>query len=327
MSDIEDEIEARRQAMSFLEDDTEELVGDRRRAGIKDRYDGDEAIITHDALEEAEQLAHRYGPSSTLSHKVAVRNKQWQEQDERAPYVRTNPASVLQGTLGGQQLITVSGINVLEGEPPGNVSRLIQVCNWGGDDAETIPITVTAAPVQQIVNFPAGTFILAPKPFAVVQFGTRGFLVKAEVDIGTGTQFTVSGSSITVQVGFEWDFGIVVPPGTEVAAQMKLAGMLSFRAIERTAPLTRTKYGITGNSVPAIFPVPPFAKRFTVWRPDPTIPQVVTMRNDLGVSYLVNLPANDNGTEITLATDITEVRVTQGPASAGTISVIFELEI
>jgi hypothetical protein len=110
---------------------------------------------------------------------------------------------------------------------------------------------------------------------------------------------------------------------------MILAGMLSFMPVVRTAPLTRTRYAVTGNSVPANIPVPAFAKSFTVWRPDPTIPLTITMLDGNGFFYVVNLAANEYRAvmPIMLATNITTVRLLQVPPSAGTIHVIFELAL
>jgi hypothetical protein len=166
--------------------------------------------------------------------------------DQQAPFARNNPPSVLKGTIGGQQVVrSDDGI-------------ALQVANWPGDDPETIPVSFTFAPVEQLSQ---NGFELATRaiPFGIIQFGTRGMMVKAEVDIGTGCQGTLTASAVTLQVALER----FVPgnPALETAGIMKLAGMLSFNTVVRTAPLTRTKYCedfVVGFG--AVIPVPPFAK-------------------------------------------------------------------
>ncbi len=93
-------------------------------------------------------------------------------------------------------------------------------------------------------------------PFARVVWGTRGFLGTADVDIGTGCQFTVSASQIRVEVGLD---NIGIAGGT-----MNLSGMLSFRSIMRTSPLTRTL--VQAVTTDDIYPIPPFSKRVWVYR-------------------------------------------------------------
>lgn len=227
------------------------------------RYDGDgqyllpsereelegEGVFAQDDLEMADEVARNMYAADSLTQKAAFRNLKHETLNDQAPFVRIVPPSVLKGTLGGQQQVA-QGQNA-------------QVALWGGEDAETTAVSVVFAPVQQIASAPDSGSPYDPFfPYGIVQFGTRGFLVKAEVDIGLGVQFTVPASMVSLQVALEpQPAGSVRPVGS-----MKLAGMLSFLPVTHTPNLTRTLSGSPVNGNPDVLYIPPFSRNFVLLR-------------------------------------------------------------
>lgn len=238
------DIMKRRNALMLLGDQGEEPV-----------YEED-AGFPQDDFDRAVQTANRFpGDVSGLLGKSSIRSQKWQALVETAPFSRPQPPTALKGTLGGQQLITsepsrlIANSNILAGPP-------IQLVNWAGDDdAETVPITVTIAPVQQ----PSDKTQPYPlRPYAIVTFGTRGFSPQAEVDINTGCEFTVSGSAITVQAALELPFG-GLPAG--VIENQTLLAMLSYYPIVKANSATRTRYiDNADTSAQNTIIIPPFSK-------------------------------------------------------------------
>lgn len=300
MSTLEDEIEERKNALMELDSGEEyedELVGE--------VDDAEQEVFGEEDIDRADRMAR--GTGDSLAQKSMLRQDKWSDLNEIADFTRIVPASVLQGTIGGQQQVQ------------GNANQ--QLANWAGDDAETVPITVTFAPVQQIgtVTTPAGL-----RPYGIIQFGTRGFSVKAEVDIGTGVQFTVSGSAMTLQAAL--DTSDAVKP-----ASMLIAGMLSFYPVVRTAPLYRTKY-IDDLSVATDIVVPPFAKNVVIWRETPAA-TAITLEFFTSVTggsaiYSYTLAAGAFQLDpVPLAGDITKIRVTRTAGAGALARCIFELSL
>lgn len=283
----------------------------------------------NDDTDLAQQIKDAYPAADDLVHKSMLRAKKHASINAAAPFTTTNPVSILTGTLGGQlQVFTgpVVGGVVTRGSPA-------QTANWIGEDAETHPLTVTLAPVQQVdtgIVLPFGT-----RPFGIIQFGTRGMMVKAEVDIGTGCQFTVSGSSITVQVCL--DGGGSAVPGEQ--ASMILAGMVSaFYPIFRTTPITRTVYldPLPSGSVTVNVSVPPFAKKVSIWRANPTLAPIGLTFFDanFNIRYTYSLPIDSgNGftgymfNSIPLDSSIVTIAVENSGAFDANASLIFELSL
>jgi hypothetical protein len=210
----------------------------------------DEEILqaSGDELDFAETIARINPVADQLQHFANMRNLKQAMNNAKAPAVSTNPASVLHGSLGNQVSVTTG--------------QRVQVVNWNGDDSETTDLTVTLFPISRVsdVTQPIGI-----RAFGIVQFGTRGSLATVEVDIGKGCQFTVSGSSITVQVAL--DTISVLPP--TITDTVFLSGMLSFKPILRTQQITRTLYAdLTGSF--GTFQVPNFAKSVSLWKEDYT---------------------------------------------------------
>lgn len=232
----------RRRDRALLEaDDEDEAVG---------QEDGHE-IFGEDDLDRANRILSSH--SDQLVAKSRLRQQDFDDASGVAKYVRIQPPSSLGRALGNQQVV--------------NSGQLIQTVAWTGPDNETVPITVTAWPVAQLAQVGSSTFP-GPgpehhwRPYAVAQFGTRGFSVKLEVDIGLGTQFTVSGSSMTLQLGMTPQPGVGGEPNVPTAA-MKLAGMISFLPVVRTAPLYRTRWVgdfVLSAALTYLIPIPAAAK-------------------------------------------------------------------
>lgn len=325
--DDEDEMIARRRAsLALLGDEGEQNLDDalpaRRQRGGRDEviHDIEEPLRTvapqvveemseafGDEIDRAESVAQRMRTSDQLAFKAALRDDKWRELREIAPFVRPNPSSILRGTFGGQQEVS-SG-------------KTEQVALWQGDDPETLPISVTLAPVEQVVTV---TAIGAPpsfRPFGIVQFGTRGFMVKAEVDIGKGCQFTVSASAVSLQVAMD-PVARVSGVAVQVPGTMKLTGMLSCYPIERSMVITRTRY-VDDPAAQSNFVVPPFAKELTFLR-DETIPVVINFKDALGaVIYSTVMPAGTTRTTL-LSPDIALIDVVAGGGVTGRL--VFGLE-
>lgn len=174
----------------------------------------------------------------------------------QAPLVSTNPPSAITSLLGGQATLSPPPI----GEGP----ALIEVARWNGADHESENVIITLGPAQVAAPIQGSSVVdLQSKPFARLQWGTRGFALSADIDIGNGQQFTIGASYVSLAVGMEplvpiAGGGVRVPTGVP----QKLTGMLSFGHIERHGvALTRT---LQDNNVPGasdiIFRCPPFAK-------------------------------------------------------------------
>lgn len=308
----------RERALEVLESDDE---NDDVSIGMEEA-DVENEIFGHDDLDHAEHIEHLYRHADSLTRKAALRQHKWAGMADVAKFVRINPASVLHGTLGGQQ-------DVLSGQQ-------IQVCNWSGEDAEATPVTITLAPVQQVTPFTGGTQVI--RPYGIIQFGSRGMSVKAEVDILKGCQLTVSASSVLVQVAMAPELGTSGP------ASMKLAGMLSFFPCVRTAPVTRTRFiGIVGDATTYIaaggtaqVDIPPFAKNVSIWRQSfgmlaPTLAgvQLDFQGADTLVEYFYTLAAGAFQMEpIPLSDDIVTIIVTnQSMTDPMVARLIFELSL
>jgi hypothetical protein len=201
-----------------------------------------------DKLEAADWISRKHDNADGLVQKVKLREHGWRGLSDVAKFTRINPPSVMQGTLGGYQVVRSDAVSP------------IQVANWGGEDEETIPITVTFAPVEQILLAVLGSAGAAP--YGVIQWGTRASLAKAVVDIGKGMQLTINASYCTLQVGVDSvdNTGVI----TNNPVSMKLMGMLSFYPCVRTAPVTRTVYLSFAGGTSAAVDVPAFAKNVIV---------------------------------------------------------------
>lgn len=167
-----------------------------------------------------------------------------------APWMRTNPLSVVSAIIGGQA--------VPNGQQFEAATQPVQLCSWNGEDPDTKNVIVNIAAVTlKQADGAAGFF----ESYGIVQFGTRGFLNTVEVDVGQ--QFVVGASTVIVQVK-----AFLAPQTLDSILPPTFVGMLSFGNTNRTAPLTRTKYIDTAvpGGTPVIVTVPPYAKNVVVWR-------------------------------------------------------------
>lgn len=210
-----------------------------------------------DELDLAETVARENPTADQLQHFANLRSAKHAKLNEEAPFIRNTPPSILNGSLGNQANVYLGNVGagvtgtLLRGE-------LIQVANWTGDDAETLPITVTLGRVNK--TLPAkGTVYATRAPFAVLQWGTRGSLLSAEIDIALGCQLTLAASMITVQVGVE---GFIATPST-AEEPIILSGMLSVHPIVRTDPITRTIIAVASGGVTSRL-IPVFAKSLVI---------------------------------------------------------------
>jgi hypothetical protein len=250
----------------IVQEAAEEVVGEAAaQAGEEEVFGGED---------ELDRAARIMSHSDQLVAKARIRHEDWKSKDTIANFVRINPTSVLKGVLGNQVQVT-SGQQIKE------------VCRWAGDDAETVPVTILVAPVQQqLFSGPTST----SRPFAIITWGSKGFSVKAKVDIGQGFQLTLNASSVVVQVGLEASTKFPTP------ISQFFTGMLSFYPPTRVLPVTCTVYiddlvggGVVGQSVL----VPAFAKNVIAWREDESKSLTLDFQDsNTHDTYIHTIPAN-----------------------------------
>lgn len=234
--------------------------------------EGEERVFQGDKLEQADFIAQKFNNADGLVQKVELRNHGWKGLADVAKFARINPPSVMQGVLGGYQIVNSTDV------------APIQTVNWGGEDEETLPVTVTGFPVEQIAN--AATFGNgAASPYMILKWGTRAALAQAEIDIGKGMQLTVNASYVTAQVGVRRVLGVT---GTMT---MKLGAMLSFYPCVRTAPVTCTQ--VLDSTVSTTYAIPAFAKnfRFLVNDPPPATVEVAVLASNTNSLYTTTFTA------------------------------------
>lgn len=243
-----------------------------------------------------------------LAAAVIHRNQTQQILGNQAPFVRDTPASAAKSILGNTAV-------AISGQQP------IAVARWTADsDIETQPVTVTVVPVEQQFT-PLGSAVAGTaqyRPYSRITFGTAGYSTRAEVDVGLGRQFTISGSMVQVEVALEAQTN--TPPD---AVQMQIAGWLSFKTIVRTAPLTRTKYlgstvGIGTLKSATFVDIPACAQNVTLWREASSVAVTLFFMDAAGqLAYSYALSASAFMTDaIPLSGDIVQI----GLSPSGTIS-------
>lgn len=187
------------------------------------------------------------------------------------------------------------------------------VAYWtADDDAESRCVGVTFAMLPVSPYFGA----YEVKPFGVVQFGTRGLLALAEVDIGVGCRFSVEASQVILQVCQD-------PIGSGGnASTLTLSGMLSFGSVSRPTPMTRTVYieNLLSGTTTAGIPIKPFAKSVSFWRAPVASDVTIEFHNSsLGLLYSYVLAANTIMADpIPLANDVTQIII--NASGAGNIT-------
>lgn len=269
-----------------------------------------------DEIERASRIMHR--TSDQLVAKAAMRDADKSVATDEAKYVRVQPPSSYGRALGNQQLV--------------KTGQLIDVARWAGPDNETVPITITAAAVTQLGAFFEKVAFVSPRfwrPFGVIKWGTRGFMVEAEFDIGTGVEFTINGSSAVLQLGMPDDPRAAGDPA-DFSVSMQLSGMLSFLPCVRTTPNTRTRFidNEAGDPGPYIVTVPPFSRSVSVWRLATTQAILVSFLDADGFGlYSMSFASGAFNTDpIPLSDDVVFVEITNtGGGAIASARLIFNL--
>lgn len=272
-----------------------------------------------DELDIADTLRQQMPTSDSLAWLAALKHKKHDQLNEAAPFVRIAPPSVLRGTLG-QTVTCWTGDDLLPNQLPEQ-----QVALWQGEDSESQPITVSLSPVTAVDRRDfTGAIPALFRPYAIIQFGTRGMSVNFVCDIMPGTQFTVCGSNVSVQVG-------LLATAGQPAGSMDLAGMLSFGATHRMpVPVTRTLY-VPASAGGAAFSaaIPNFAKKVTLFKQVAANNMLVVLVDSQGVSRGgVNIPAGTtfNTVPIPISGQIASITVIENAAGAyDACDLIFEL--
>ena len=221
-----------------------------------------------------------------------------------APPANTNPPSSITAILGGQAQVSAN-------QPP------IEVARWVGDDTEATNVTINVGPVSPQNTFANTNY--SYRNYARVQFGTRGFLLPVEVDLGQGCQFTVSGSMVTVALAVDPN------PNATFNQSAQLVGMMSFRQANRTAPITRTRYIdlLTGSEDVL---VPPFAKRVTFYVINITANATFDfLDSQSNVAGIYTLAAGTQSATLVLPGDCVAVQVNVSAQSS--VRMVFELAL
>jgi hypothetical protein len=222
--------------------------------GVKSQIvDGNHAPDDFDEMVARREQAMIEGGHDDLAREAILMGDNHAALTAAAPFTRDNPTSATNTPLGNRVNIAINDLK--------------EVARWVGDDAETTPVTVSAGIVQQNPNLTfGGVFFGQLRPFARVQWGTRGYLLTADIDLGTGFQFTICASTVILQLGMN------AAAGTTTGFTVDVAGMLSFKPCVRTAPLTRTVYidaQAGAGATSAVLAVPNSAKKVTIWRSAP----------------------------------------------------------
>ncbi len=165
----------------------------------------------------------------------------------QAPTVNTNPESAYRAVLGNQYVLT-------SGHEVGSV------VSWRGNDRESRYVTVMCTrAVAADSGYPSPTsgsgIALSYRPYIKVRFGTRGNTTIVEVDLNRGTQVTVVGASVYVDLGMD-PAPVSGPSGVAYTAGTMLLGCsMGWGATSRFVPNTRTRYldnifGLTNVIIP-----------------------------------------------------------------------------
>lgn len=246
-----------------------------------------------DLANEREQALADGGGDDLAREVIFQRN--YRNRLAKTPLISGNPASALQSLMGSTQTVH-SGTGTAGGATAPTVAR------WAADsDAETRPVGVTFGMAPVDPHF--GTADV--KPFGIVQFGTTGALLQAEVDIGTGCRFSVEASQVILQVGVD----SAVAPAT--ACDLILSGLLSFGMVSKPTPMTRTVYidNLGAGASTSGIPIKPFAKSVQFWRAPVTEAVTIEFHNSaLQLLYSFVLAANATMTDpIPISNDCTQI--------------------
>lgn len=266
-----------------------------------------------DELDLAETVAEMNPTSDQLQHLANLHAIKHEMLNRQAPFSRTNPPSVLKGTLGNQYSFS-----------PGEQK---QVAAWTGEDAETLPVSICFAKIND-PNTPRNVNWCKPYGVGIIQFGTKSSLLTAEVDIGLGCQLTVPASMVTLQIRS-------VPRTIAALAvdpfPMIFSGMLSFNPILRTQPVTRTVFSDDPLALATSFRIPAFAKSLRVVKRDAAQlarQAIITFfDDDFGpCGYFVIAAATQQADSFMVPPNATSFTITDAIAVNIGCAAIFELE-
>lgn len=280
------------------------------------------AVRQADILSLAEEIDLQRPRADDLEHKSMLREAQKGQLAAQAPYVRINPSSAVGQQVGNTVVVTDSldpnGLMTLTGAAS---SKVAQVAQWVGETEETLPITVCFQPYGPVI--PVNKTKQGLRAYGIVQFGTRGFPAKMEVDIGNGMQFTLPGSSAILQVGLE------VNPDGGSGDDFQYTGMIGYWPGNKTEKVTRTCY-VTGNAgdPAAQFNVPPYARSFQLMRTATSDPvNIGIWDSSHTIIGIVIVPALEQQLEpIPLSGDAATVSVADGGVDGlGQTRLIFNL--
>lgn len=269
---------------------------------------GADELFGLDPLDRAAHLKQRLGDIDGLSHKAALMHGTELVQREVANWVRTQPPSSSRAPLGNVVMTQPAPLTpAIASVSPNNFTSVAvsgtptEVARWVGDDVETTNVTITAGFIkslsQQLGNFVNGS---RERPYAIILWGTRGFSLRAEVDVGRGFQFTVNGSSVVLQ------FAQMSSSLTQVAPGIELAGLLSYRECTHENELTRTIYI---DAMPPFDPgtgffsrtqeiiIPAFATSFSVLRSDARADLTININSTFDGDYSIHIPSNGTAAE------------------------------
>jgi hypothetical protein len=283
--------------------------GDGAWLDVEDRQTPEDEDSDFSDLVQAREQALVDGGGDTLAQEAIFADRHRAALARDAAFVRNVPKSITTAMLGQQVQVNSDGTTK-------------QVVYWQGATEETLPVTVAISPISTSIN--AGGLTGLAQPFAKVTFGTMNGVHTFFVDIGTGIQFTVPASSITVDVGLETQTGIR-------SSSMLIAGAISFHPTVRTSPLTRTVYVDPIPNGDAIIQVPPFARRVIFYRNPATT--AITAFNFVDtfsrVVYQTALAASAQFTDpIWLSTDVTSVDIFAADGTGSShLRAIFELAL
>ncbi|MDO8631073.1 MAG: hypothetical protein Q7R41_11335, partial [Phycisphaerales bacterium] len=218
-------------------------------------------FVAAERLRQESQIGPHGKPVDEFDAKFQQAEGEQAALQQQAPFVRVNPVSIMKSVLGAQ-------VTLKHGE-----ERV--VARWDGEDAESTAWTVTVGPVET-----AGIALTGPgtprfRPYALVQWGTRGFLITAKIDIGRGCQLTINASTIVLTMG--------LTVSNSTTATIALTGMLSPLPCVRTGKITCTEYATPPINDAVQVIVPAFAKNVQVYRNNATVPIVIDLISYGGV--------------------------------------------
>lgn len=217
------------------------LVDDGATTEVADDYvDNPGSIFASEFDAELhDRAASHYGPDGQpvddVDAAIQLRDRQRAREHAISPSTSINPASWDRGTLG-------QTVELKPGPTADAPGQRVMAAYWSGDDREVCPVTVTVAPAMPL---PAGIV----RPVATVQWGVHGARYQADVDAGTGTELTISASSVYVS--------LYLDAGSTVACTASAS--IGFYSSNRTSPVTRTAHLTFTASGNVTVPRPAFA--------------------------------------------------------------------